>query len=105
MKKEASLGGWTFNLKPLLNLSTHPTPLRRKGGPFQGKDFVTSQLFLTYELDALLYNKECDVEPLIESLKPLASMSWEGKKRRGKSLFLASSFKSRKGEKVRGSLK
>ena len=51
----------TLNL--FLNLSTHPTPLRRKGGPHQGKGFVASQVFLAYEFDTLLYNKEGDVEP------------------------------------------
>ena len=53
----------TLNL--FLNLSTHPTPLRRKGGPFQGKGFVASQIFLAYEFDALLFNKECNVNPLL----------------------------------------
>ena len=64
---------------PLLNLSTHPTPLRRIGGPYKGKGFVVSQSILAYEFDALLCNKKCEVEPLIESLNPLfLPISWEG---------------------------
>ena len=91
---------------PLLNLSTHPTPLRRLGGPHQGKGFVVSQSILSYKFDALLCSNKCEVEPLIESLKPLLlPISWEVKMRRGKSLFLASSFKIRTGERVCESLK
>ena len=56
-EKEASLGGMNSTLSFFLNLSTHPTPLRRKGGPLQGKGFIASQVFLSYEFDALLYNK------------------------------------------------
>ena len=91
---------------PLLNLSTHPTPLRGLGGPHQGKCFVVSQSILAYEFDALLCNKKCEVEPLIESLKHLLiPISWGVKMRREKSLFLASSFKIRKGKRVCESLK
>ena len=65
----------------------------------------SSQSILTYGVEALLCAIECEVETLIESLNPLLlPISWEGKMRRGKSLFLAFSFKTRKGEKVCESL-
>ena len=41
--------GGLSSINLFLNLSTHPTPLRRKGGPFQGKGFIASQVFLAYE--------------------------------------------------------